>query len=158
MIKVQYDSLTGAVIAAYDSPLEVSAPFVEVSESEWNAVAGRKVKVSGGILVCDLDAAKKEAARRLWENYKSFQTQYVDAEDLTLAVVCANGGSAKGKAVMMWVMNLWAAYYQVKDRIAAAETLSDLDAIELTADAHTPPPYTIRELNEEAANAAGGEE
>ena len=111
MIKVQYDSLTGAVIAAYDSPLEVSAPFVEVSESEWNAVAGRKVKVSCGILVCDLDAAKKEAARRLWENYKSFQTQYVDAEDLTLAVVCANGGSAKGKAVMMWVMNIWFVYY-----------------------------------------------
>ena len=157
MIKVQYDSLTGAVIAAYDSPLEVSAPFVEVSESEWNAVAGRKVKVSGGVLTCDLEAAKEDAFRRLWKNYKSFQTKYVDAEDLTLAVVCANGGSAKGKAVMMWVMNLWAAYYQVKDSIAAVESLSDLDAIDLTAAAHTPPPYTIRELNEEAANSAGGE-
>lgn len=158
MIKVQYESSTGAVIAAYDGSLDVSAPYVEIAESEWNACAGRKVKVSGGILVCNLEAAKEDAVRRLWENYKSFQTQYVDAEDLTLAVVCANGGSAKGKAVMMWVMNLWAAYYQVKDSIAATESLSDLDAIELTAEAHTPPPYTIRELNEEAANAAGGEE
>ena len=157
MIKVQYDSSTGAVIAAYDSTLEVSAPFVEVTESEWNAFSGRKAKVSSGVLTCDLDAAKEDAVRRLWENYKSFQTKYVDAEDLTLAVVCANGGSAKGKAVMMWVMNLWAAYYQVKDSIAAVESLSDLDAIDLTAAAHTPPPYTIRELNEEAANSAGGE-
>lgn len=158
MIKVQYDSSTGSVIAAYDSLLEVAAPYVEVAETEWNALVGRKVKVSGGVLVCDLDAAKEEAIRRLWENYKSFQTRYVDAEDLTLAVVCANGGSAKGKAVMMWVMNLWEAYYQVKDSIAAAETLSELDAVALTADAHTPPPYTIRELNAEAASAAGGEE
>ena len=157
MIKVQYDSSTGAVIAAYDSTLDVSAPYVEVTESEWNAFSGRKVKVSSGVLTCDLEAAKEDAFRRLWENYKSFQTKYVDAEDLTLAVVCANGGSAKGKAVMMWVMNLWAAYYQVKDSIAAVESLSDLDAIDLTAAAHTPPPYTIRELNEEAANSAGGE-
>lgn len=156
MIKVQYDSQTGVVTAAYDSSIEVDGPYVEVSESEWNACAGRKVKVDGGALVCDLAAAKDGAVRRLWENYKAFQTRHVDAEDLTLAVVCANRGSAKGKAVMMWVMNLWAAYYQVKDRIAGAETLSELEAVDLTA-AQAPPPYTIRELNEEAAGAAGGE-
>ena len=77
MIKVQYDSSTGAVIAAYDSTLDVSAPYVEVTESEWNAFSGRKVKVSSGVLTCDLEAAKEDAVRRLWENYKSRQNMWM---------------------------------------------------------------------------------
>lgn len=94
---------------------------------------------------------REEAYSELWSNYKAHQTKYVDAEDLTLATTCAAYGSEKGKAVQMWVMGLWARYYEVKDAVAAAETAEALAAIDLTAEAVGVPPYTIRELNEEAA-------
>lgn len=98
-----------------------------------------------------LDELKAEASNTLWRNYKTYQQQYVDAEDLTLATTCAANGSEKGSAVQLWVMQLWAQYYTVKDAITATETADALAAIDLTADAIGEPPYTIRELNEEAA-------
>lgn len=111
------------------------------------------------------EAQKTAAYDKLWANYKAFQETYVDAEDLTLAVVCSSRGSAKGAAVQMWVMRLWAQYYTVKDQIAEASTEEELSSIDLTADSFGTPPYTIRELNEEAAAAlatmnetSGGEE
>ena len=87
----------------------------------------------------------------LWSNYKTYQRTYVDPEDLTLANTCAAGGSAKGAAVQQWVLALWAQYYTVKDQLAAAETLEALRAVNISTDNLTPPPYAIRELNEEAA-------
>ena len=98
-----------------------------------------------------LDELKASAVNKLWRNYKAHQQKYVDAEDLTLATTCAANGSEKGAAVQLWVMQLWAQYYTVKDAITAAETSDALAAIDLTADAFGEPPYTIRELNEEAA-------
>ena len=100
-----------------------------------------------------LETLKCETIDALWENYKKFQQKRVDAEDLTLATVCAANGSAKGVAVQAWVMRLWAQYYTVKDAVATAETAEALNAIDLTADSFGEPPYTIRELNEEAALA-----
>lgn len=96
---------------------------------------------------------KEELLSNLWKNYKEFQTRYVDAEDLTLATLCAQAGSAKGIAVQGWVMNLWKHYYEVKDLINAAETLEELKSIDITTSSLLAPPYTIRELNEEAAQA-----
>lgn len=87
----------------------------------------------------------------LWSNYKTYQRTYVDPEDLTLANTCAAGGSEKGAAVQQWVLALWARYYEVKDLLAAAETLEALRAVDISTGSLTPPPYTIRELNEEAA-------
>lgn len=98
-----------------------------------------------------LDELKDQAVNKLWQNYKAHQQKYVDAEDLTLATTCAANGSEKGAAVQMWVMTLWAQYYTVRDAITEAETADALAAIDLTADAFGEPPYTIRELNEEAA-------
>ena len=100
---------------------------------------------------------RQEAAATLWANYKRHQQQYVDAEDLTLATVCAANGSAKGAAVQAWVMNLWANYYQVKDAIEAAADADALAAIDLAPDPQDVPPYTIRELNEEARQGAAAE-
>lgn len=102
--------------------------------------------------VTTLEARKLAAYQKLWELYKAFQTRYVDAEDLTLASLCAAHGSAKGAAVQGWVMGLWQRYYTVKDRIAAAADMAELDAIDLAPDSFGPPPYTIRELNDEAAS------
>ncbi|MPM97030.1 hypothetical protein SDC9_144201 [bioreactor metagenome] len=103
---------------------------------------------------------KSDAIARLWRNHKAHQQRYVDAEDLTLAVVCAAAGSAKGAAVQSWVMQLWARYYQVRDAVEAAADAEALAAIDLSADGCGEPPFTIRELNEEAAAAAqnGGNE
>lgn len=98
-----------------------------------------------------LDELKTQVVNRLWRNYKTYQQKYVDAEDLTLATLCASQGSAKGSAVQLWVMNLWAQYYTVRDAITAAGTSDALAAIDLTAESYGEPPYTIRELNEEAA-------
>ena len=97
------------------------------------------------------DELKAQAVNRLWRNYKAHQQKYVDAEDLTLATLCASQGSVKGSAVQLWVMNLWAQYYTVKDAISEAETEEALAVIDLTAESYGEPPYTIRELNEEAA-------
>ena len=98
-----------------------------------------------------LDELKDRAVNQLWRNYKTYQQKYVDAEDLTLATLCASQGSAKGSAVQLWVMNLWAQYYTVRDAISAAGTEEELAAIDLGAEWFGEPPYTIRELNEEAA-------
>lgn len=98
-----------------------------------------------------LDERKAVAVNNLWKNYKAHQQKYVDAEDLTLATTCAANGSEKGSAVQLWVMSLWAQYYTVKDMISAAETEEALAEIDLTAESYGEPPYTIRELNEEAA-------
>ena len=94
---------------------------------------------------------KEQMYSELWRNYKDFQTRYVDAEDLTLATLCAQNGSAKGAAVQGWVMNLWKHYYEVKDLIKNAETLNELNNIDITTESLSTPLYTIRELNEEAA-------
>ena len=109
-----------------------------------------------------LDELKAQAVNQLWRNYKAHQQKYVDAEDLTLATLCASKGSEKGSAVQMWVMSLWAQYYTVRDAISEAGTKEALAAIDLRAEWFGEPPYTIRELNEEAAtflaNTSGGEE
>ena len=98
-----------------------------------------------------LDELKAQAVNQLWRNYKAHQQKYVDAEDLTLATTCAANGSEKGAAVQLWVMSLWAQYYTLRDAITTAETSDALAAIDLTAESYGEPPYTIRELNEEAA-------
>ncbi len=105
-----------------------------------------------------LDERKTAAVATLWGNYKRHQQKYVDPEDLTLAVVCAAKGSAKGAAVQAWVLALWAAYYQVKDAIEAVTTADALTAINLAPDPEDVPQYTIRELNEEAAAATATEQ
>ena len=53
--------------------------------------------------------------------------------------------------MQQWVLALWAKYYEVKDLLAAAETLDALREVDISTDELTTPPYTIRELNEEAA-------
>ena len=151
MIKVAYDAETGEVKNAFDSSIEVAGTFATVTEDVWNSMTGMKVKVVDGALAADLSDAKEKARKRLWSNYKEHQTKYVDAEDLTLASLCAAGGSVKGKAVQAWVMGLWKQYYTVKDLIDAATTLEVLNGLDLTAASYGEPPYTIRELNEEAA-------
>ncbi len=98
-----------------------------------------------------VEELREQLDETLWSNYKSYQRTYVDPEDLTLANTCAAGGSEKGAAVRQWVLALWARYYEVKDLLAAAETLEALRAADISTATLTPPPYTIRELNEEAA-------
>ena len=100
--------------------------------------------------VKDLDTVKEQTYQELWSNYKTFQQKYVDAEDLTLAIMCSSGGSEKGKAVQMWVMGLWQKYYTVKDAITSAQSVAEIEAIDIHAESYGEPPYTIRELNEEA--------
>lgn len=113
--------------------------------------------VGGEWLPQSVEELREQLGETLWSNYKTYQRTYVDPEDLTLANTCAAGGSAKGAAVQQWVLALWAQYYTVKDLLAAAETLEALRAVDISTDALTPPPYTIRELNEEAASALAQE-
>ena len=107
--------------------------------------------VGGEWLPQSVEELRAQLENQLWVNYKAYQREYVDPEDLTLANTCAAGGSEKGAAVQQWVLALWAQYYTVKDQLAAADTLEALRAVDISTDALTPPPYTIRELNEEAA-------
>lgn len=107
--------------------------------------------VGGEWLPQSVEELREQLGETLWSNYKTYQRTYVDPEDLTLANTCAAGGSAKGAAVQQWVLALWAQYYTVKDQLAAAETLEALREVDISTGSLTPPPYTIRELNEEAA-------
>lgn len=106
--------------------------------------------VGGEWLPQSVEELREQLGETLWSNYKSYQRTYVDPEDLTLANTCAAGGSEKGAAVQQWVLALWAQYYTVKDQLAAAETLEALLEVDISTAELTPPPYTIRELNEEA--------
>lgn len=114
------------------------------SDNKYTFVGGQWVEQS-------VEELREQLGDTLWSNYKVYQRTYVDPEDLTLANTCAAGGSAKGAAVQQWVLALWARYYEVKDLLAAAETLEALRAVDISTEALTPPPCTIRELNEEAA-------
>lgn len=117
-----------------------------------------KYTFSGGQWVeQSVEELRAQLENQLWGNYKTYQRTYVDPEDLTLANTCAAGGSAKGAAVQQWVLELWARYYEVKDLLAAADTLEALRAVDVSTAELTPPPYTIRELNEEAASALAQE-
>lgn len=150
-----------------DSEIHGSAPdeAVELTEAEFRVLIdaqarGCRIELDAdGIPIAvepavpPLDELKKRAGATLWSNYKQHQQRYVDAEDLTLATVCAAQGSAKGAAVQQWVMALWSDYYQVRDRIDAAHDIEELGSINLAPDPENVPPYTIRELNEEAAAA-----
>lgn len=113
--------------------------------------AENKYTFVGEWLPQSVEELRAQLENQLWGNYKTYQRTYVDPEDLTLANTCAAGGSAKGAAVQQWVLELWARYYEVKDQLAAAETLEALRAVDVSTAELTPPPYTIRELNEEAA-------
>lgn len=153
--------------AFYDPELgNVPEGAVEISDERWfellDAQAHGKRIVTGpdGFPVAEapaepsLDERKAVAIETLWRNYKAYQTKYVDAEDLYLAGKCAREGSAMGSAVEVWVMSLWTRYYDVRDAIAAAETADALEEIDLSADACGVPPYTIRQLNDEARAAS----
>ena len=139
------------------------ADAVEITDEYWEELISSQTKgfsiapdengypVSVAPPKKTLDELKDTAVNMLWRNYKIHQQKYVDAEDLTLATLCASQGSVKGSAVQLWVMNLWAQYYTVRDAISEAGTEEELSALDLTAESYGEPPYTIRELNEEAA-------
>lgn len=97
------------------------------------------------------DEKKTNAVTELWQNYKDYQRKYVDPEDLTLANTLMIAKHPKGTAVTQWVLMLWARYYEVKASLEAAVDQASLSAIDLTADICGEPPFTIRELNAEAA-------
>lgn len=126
----------------------------EYAELAARANASGKIVVNGKIVSPPekpLSELREEAKEQLWSNYKTHQQKYVDGEDLTLATLCAMHGSTKGAAVQAWVMNLWREYYQVKDALEAAADAESLRALNLAPATSNVPPYTIRELNEEAA-------
>lgn len=148
----------------------IPAGAVEISDEYHRALldaqaAGKRiVPGAGGVPIevdppeLTLEERRAEAVAQLWANYKAHQQRHVDAEDLTLATVCAANGSAKGAAVQAWVMSLWAAYYRVRDAVEAAADAEALAAIDLAPDPADVPRYTIRELNEEAAAAIATEQ
>lgn len=149
---------------------EIPAGAVEISDEYWSELlsaqsAGKRITAGAdGIPIAveppppTLEERKAAAVDQLWTNYKSHQQKYVDPEDLTLATLCAAQGSAKGAAVQQWVMALWSDYYQVRDRIDAAHDIGELGSINLAPDPENVPPYTIRELNEEAAAALAAQQ
>jgi hypothetical protein len=96
-----------------------------------------------------LQDKKDRAINQLWSNYKAFQRRYVDPEDLTLATTLSLANQPMGTAVRNWVFQLWDAYYILKGQIENATTVDVIENIDLavTVDA---PPYTIKQLNEEA--------
>ena len=139
---------------------------VEITDEQWEklldaqSLGKRIVTGDDGYPVAEdypeptIDERKAVIIDQLWRNYKTHQTKYVDAEDLHLAGECKQKGSKMGAAVEAWVMSLWARYYDVRDMVVAADTVEALESIDLSTDACGVPPYTIRQLNDEARAAS----
>lgn len=96
-----------------------------------------------------LQDMKNRAINQLWSNYKAFQRKYVDPEDLILATTLSLANQPMGTAVRNWVFLLWDAYYVVRAQIVNATSVDAVNAIDISVKLGTPP-YTIKELNEEA--------
>lgn len=154
MIKVAYDS-EGKILRAYDSTIEITGNYILVSQETWNKVSNKDIKVADGKLVLSISSQKDTRCNKLWKNYKAFQTKYVDAQDLTLASLCSAKGSTMGQSIQMWVMGLWRKYYTVKDAIMACTSSAQLQKINIQVQ-YDLPPYTIRQLNDQAATYLAG--
>lgn len=96
-----------------------------------------------------LQDLKDKTIYDLWSNYKTYQRKYVDPEDLTMANTLALAKKPKGLAVRNWVFLLWDAYYVVRAQIVNAASVDAVNAIDISVKSGIPP-YTIKELNEEA--------
>ncbi len=123
-----------------DTPIpdEIDRNYAYWDGEKWNEDSEHK-----------LQDKKDRAINQLWSNYKAFQRRYVDPEDLTLATTLSLANQPMGTAVRNWVFQLWDAYYILKGQIENATTVDVIENIDLavTVDA---PPYTIKQLNEEA--------
>ena len=123
-----------------DTPIpdEIDRNYAYWDGEKWNEDSEQK-----------LQDKKDRAINQLWSNYKAFQRRYVDPEDLTLATTLSLANQPMGTAVRNWVFQLWDAYYILKGQIENATTVDVIENIDLavTVDA---PPYTIKQLNEEA--------
>lgn len=119
-------------------PDDVDKQYAYWDGEKWNEDSEHK-----------LQDKKDRAINQLWSNYKAFQRRYVDPEDLTLATTLSLANQPMGTAVRNWVFQLWDAYYILKGQIENATTVDVIENIDLavTVDA---PPYTIKQLNEEA--------
>lgn len=96
-----------------------------------------------------LQDLKDKTIHYLWSNYKAFQRRYVDPEDLTLATTLSLANKPKGTAIRNWVFQLWDAYYIMKGQIENATSVDVIENIDLAVTVGAPP-YTIKQLNEEA--------
>lgn len=95
-----------------------------------------------------LQDMKNRAINQLWSNYKAFQRRYVDPEDLTLATTLSLANQPMGTAVRNWVFQLWDEYYVAKSLLEEAQTVDEINAIDVSVKLDAPP-YTIKQLNEE---------
>ena len=100
-----------------------------------------------------LEQVRAKRVASLWIAYKNYQRSQVDPEDLTLAAQCAASGSLKGAAVQQWVLQLWGDYYKVKMSMLSAESNDVLMMIPINPARCGTIPYSIAELNLEAAES-----
>ena len=119
-------------------PDEIDKNYAYWDGEKWNEDSEHK-----------LQDKKDRAINQLWSNYKAFQRRYVDPEDLTMASTLALANRPKGLAVRNWVFLLWDAYYVVRAQIVNATSVDAVNAIDISVKSDIPP-YTIKELNEEA--------
>ena len=66
-----------------------------------------------------------------------------------MATTLSLANKPKGTAVRNWVFQLWDAYYIVKAKIENATTVDEIENIDISVTIGAPP-YSIKELNEEA--------
>ena len=149
MIKIQENSLILGMITeelaqkwiywtATPIPDEIDKNYAYWDGEKWNEDSEHK-----------LQDKKDRAINQLWSNYKAFQRKHVDPEDLTMATTLSLANKPKGTAVRNWVFQLWDAYYIVKAKIENATTVDVIENIDLAVTIGAPP-YSIKELNEEA--------
>ena len=119
-------------------PDEIDKNYAYWDGEKWNENSAQK-----------LQDMKNRAINQLWSNYKAFQRKYVDPEDLILATTLSIANQPMGTAVRNWVFLLWDAYYVVRAQIVNATSVDAVNAIDISVKLGTPP-YTIKELNEEA--------
>jgi hypothetical protein len=98
-----------------------------------------------------LKEAKKHRIQELWVSADAYEKQFFSGGAFAQILEAKILGDPKAIAIRNWLNRLWLDYYNRKDIINVRGTVEEVRAIDISFSGHGCPPYSIRDLLNEAA-------